>query len=135
MLGEVVADEHVEQVRVAAQVSVRKSDQLSVTGRGRVLGRPGEELHPAGQDRGGDQEGRRGRVFGEREHLGRRVGVVADQAAEEVGVGVGHVCSVHLGADGPLTTPRGPRAPGGRAVASKGAHSRRSRRSRGSQGW
>ena len=40
MLGEVVADEHVEQVRVAAQVCLGQRDQLSVAGRRRVLGRP-----------------------------------------------------------------------------------------------
>ena len=56
MLGEVVADEHVEQVRVTAQVSLGQRDQLSVTGRRCVLGRRGEEVEVIGQDRGGHQE-------------------------------------------------------------------------------
>ena len=98
MLGEVVADEHVEQVRVAAQVSLGQRDQLSVTGRRRVLGRSGEEVEVTGQDRGGHQERCRGGVCGEHEDLGRRVGVVADQAVDEGGVGVGHRCTVDPGA-------------------------------------
>lgn len=105
MLGEVVADEHVEQVRVATQVSLGQRDQLSVTGRRCVLGRRRQEVEVVGQDRGGHQQGRGGGVCCEREDLGRRVGVVTDQAVDEGGGGVRHRCSVNPGADGALTTP------------------------------
>ena len=94
MLGEVVADEHVEQVGVAAQVRLGQRDQLAVAGRGRVLGRlgrggrgrrPGGRRRPAAVSRWSSRQ---------REDLGGRVGVVADQAVEEGGVVVGHTCTV-----------------------------------------
>ena len=90
MLGKVVADEHVEQVGVSAQVRLGQGDQLSVTGRGRVLGGSGEGVEVAGQERGGHQQRCRGGGCGEREDLGRRVGMVADEAVKEGGVVVGH---------------------------------------------
>lgn len=98
-----VADEHVKQVGVAAQVRLGQCDQLSVTGRSRVLGGSGEELEVTGKERGGHQKRCRGRVCGEREDLGRRVGMVADQAVKEGGVVVGHTWTVNLGADEALT--------------------------------
>ncbi|MGA9747981.1 MAG: hypothetical protein WBQ50_11050 [Nocardioides sp.] len=85
-----VADEHVKQVGVAAQVSVGQGDQLSVPGRSRVLGGSGEELAVAGQQCGSHQKWRRSRICGVREDFGRRVGMVADQAVEDGGVVVGH---------------------------------------------
>ena len=101
MLGEVVAHEHVEQVGIAAQVRVGQCDQLSVTGRGRVLGgsvpggrgrRPGARRPPAAVS-----SVESAAAF---EDLGGRVGMVADQAVKEGGVVVGHTCTVDLGADG-----------------------------------
>ena len=46
MVGQVVADQGVEQVGVVVEVSGRDGDELSVPGRGGVLRCPGEE--PAG---------------------------------------------------------------------------------------
>jgi hypothetical protein len=103
MLGEVVTDEHVKQVGVAAQVRLGQCDQLSVPGRGREPGGSGQELRVAGQQRGGHQERGRGGVRGTREDLGRRVGMVSDQAVKEGGDVVGHTCTVDLIADGTLT--------------------------------
>jgi hypothetical protein len=42
-------------------------------------------------------------VLGTREDLGRRVGMVADQAVKEGGVVIGHTCTVDPSADGTLT--------------------------------
>lgn len=56
MLGQVVADEHVKQVGVAAQVRVGQSEQLSVTGRGRVLGSLGEEVRVGREQSSGHQK-------------------------------------------------------------------------------
>jgi len=128
VLAEVVADEHVEQVGVAAEVSVGQRDQLSVTGGGRVLGGTGEEFEVVGQQGRGHEQGCRGRVSGTPEDLGGGIGLVTDQAVKEGGVVVGHNNTVALGADGALTAADG-------RLPSQGAHCRRARRSRGAQGW
>jgi hypothetical protein len=109
VVGEVVADERVEQLSVAAQVRVGQHDELPVTGRGRVPGRSGEVVEVAADERGGHEERCRGGVRGTLEDLGGSVGMVADQAVKESGVVVGHTSTVDRSADGTLT-PRG-RAP------------------------
>ena len=98
-----LADEYVEQVVVAAQVCLGQCDQLPVTGRGRVLERSREHVEVAREEGGGHQQRRRGGIRGELEDLGRRVGMVADQAVDERGVVVGHTCTVDAVADGALT--------------------------------
>ena len=85
-----VSNEYVEEVGVASELGVPEGDQLPVPGRGRVAGRPHQELGVLRDERGGDEQwgrGGRGRTV---KHLGRGLGVAADQAVEEGGVVVGH---------------------------------------------
>lgn len=103
MFRKVVADEHVEQVGVSAQVRLGQRDQLSVTGSGRVLGGSGQGFEIAGQERGGHEQRCRGGVSGPIEDLSGRVCLVTDQAVKEGGVVVGHRHTVALGADDTLT--------------------------------
>ena len=103
MLGEVIADEHVEQVGVAAQMSLCEGDELPVAGGGGVGSGTRQVVKIVGQEGGGHQQRWRGGVGGTLEDFGRRVGVVADQAVEEGDVVVGHTFTVDRGADGTLT--------------------------------
>jgi len=105
VLAEVVADEHVEQVRLATQVRIRHRDQLAVPGRRGLRGGAGEVVQVAGQDGGGHQQRCRGGGRCERQDLSGCVGMAADEARERSGVVVRHTCTLHRGADGALTTP------------------------------
>lgn len=107
MVGKVVAGEGVEQVGVVVQVSGGNSDQLSVPGRGGVLGRSGEE---PGRSTGliahqrGSHEQRRGigRPRPVEDLLGGG-GVTADKTTEQ-DLDVGrHEPTVLVRADDPLT--------------------------------
>ena len=62
VIGEVVADQDVQQVGVAAQMRVGESDQLTLTNRGGQRHRPVEAAAIPGDKCCGDQE--RGRVGG-----------------------------------------------------------------------
>jgi hypothetical protein len=112
MLGEMVSDEYVEQVGVAAQVRLRQCDQLSVTGRGRVLGSSSQDVEVGREQGSGHQKRRRGRVFGAFENLGGRVGMVPDQSVDEGCDVIGHTCTVGFAADGTLTMLTPPPAEG-----------------------
>jgi hypothetical protein len=78
---------------------------LTIPSRGRIPSSSGEDVEIVSQERGGDQERRRGGVSGTLEDLGRRVGMVADQAMEEGCVVVGHSHTVDLTHDAALTAP------------------------------
>jgi hypothetical protein len=104
VLGEVVADQCVEQFDVSAKVRVRQNDQLPVACCGCVPAGAGQQGTVTGHDGCGDQQRCRNRVSGEVENLCGRVGVLADQAAKKGSIGVRHNCTVHPGADGALTT-------------------------------
>lgn len=104
MLGEVVADEHEEQVGVAAQVRLGQCDQLSVTGGARMLGGSGKEVEVPGQEGGSHQKRCRGGVCGELEDFAGRVGMITDQAVKEGGVVVRHTRTLTLAADATLTS-------------------------------
>jgi hypothetical protein len=103
VLGEVVADQDVEQLGITAHVGLPEGDELPVAGPVRVLRRSGEQPEVGGQQTRCDQQRGGCRVRGSGEHLCRGVGVVADQAMEQ-GVGfVGHTRTMKPGADGALT--------------------------------
>ena len=103
MLGEVVADEDVEQVGVATQVGVGEDHQLALPGPGGDLHRAVEVVGVAGDHRRGDEERGRVRGLGLRQHLGGRVLVATDEAVEEEGLVNWHRKTVARGADGALT--------------------------------
>lgn len=103
MVGEVVADQDVEQVGVAAQVRLREDHQLTLAGVGGELAGAGEVADVAGEHRRGDEDGRRVGRRGPGEELAGGAGVTADEAVEEGLVG-GHVTTLDVGADGALTT-------------------------------
>ena len=82
MLGEVVADKHVEQIGIAAQVRIGQRDQLPVSGRGGVPGGPGHKVDVPHQERGGHEDRCRGGVSSKLDDLGAGVGVITDQAVK-----------------------------------------------------
>ncbi len=103
MLGEVFADEHVEQVGVSAQVSSCQRDELAITRCGRVAARPPDQGEVEGEQRGRHQERRRSGAVGAAEDLARRIGMIPDQAVEEGIAFVGHIRTLNRVADEPLT--------------------------------
>ncbi len=103
MLGQVVADQHVEQVAVTGQIGTGERDELAVTSRGRELGCSRQDLEVAGHEGGGDQKRCGGGVVGHAEYLGGRIPVAADQGMEEGTGFVGHLCTMTLDADEALT--------------------------------
>ncbi len=115
VLGEVLTHQDVEQVGVAAEVSLRERDQLAVTGRTRLGARP-MEMGLIERYQGGDDEqggiGARG-CRGHRLVTGRRV--TGDQPSDEVrglaGLRGGgeHGSTISPGADGALTATDGER--------------------------
>ena len=107
MLREVVAHEHVEKVSVAAQVRVGQCDQLTVAGGRSVSGGWGQEAEVPGHECSGHEEWCRCGVRGRFQDVGWPVGMAADEAVEQVGVVVGHTCTVDLGADDWLTVTDG----------------------------
>lgn len=103
MLREVVADEHVEQIGVPAEVRHSQGDQLAVPGHGGVGGGSAEVFRFSGQQGGGYEQRWRSGLSGTLEDFGRCVGVATDQAVEKGGVVVWHTQTVNLDADGALT--------------------------------
>jgi hypothetical protein len=101
---EVVADEDVEQVEVAAHVGLGEHDQLTFAGADSEAHGAREVLDVAGEHRGGDEDGGGARAVDACEHLRGRVGVATDEAVEEGGRVNRHRTTVALGADDALTT-------------------------------
>ena len=104
MLGEVVADEYVEQVGVAAQVGVGEHDQLPLAGGAGQRRWPGRGgcVSPVSRAAATRTEAE-SVVGGQGEDLVGGVGVAADEAVEEGGLVIGHRTTVARGADGALT--------------------------------
>ena len=103
MLGEVVADEAVEQVGVATQVRVGENDQLAFTGADGERHCAVEVVGVAGEHCRRDQDGGRVRGLGLRADLGGCLRVAADEAVEEGGLIDWHTTTVALDADAALT--------------------------------
>ena len=105
VIGEVVADEGVEQVMVAVEVRGGDGDELPVTRRGRVRRRARQQpsVTVAGDQRGGHEQGRC--------IAGARAGQTAATAAwsplisrrSSVSVSSGMYVSIGAGADAGLT--------------------------------
>ena len=87
MVGEVVADQGVEQVGVAAQVGVGEGDELAVPGRGGAARPPGPggRRRPAASSAAATSSDRGVVGPARAEDLGGGVGVAADQPAEQGG--------------------------------------------------
>jgi len=118
MLGEVVANKHVEQIGIPTQVRVGQCDQLTLAGGRSVSGGWSQEAEVPGHECSGHEKWCRRGGGGGFQDVGGRFGMAADEAAEEVGVVVGHTCTVDLGADGWLTVTDGlDVAPRGAALA------------------
>ncbi len=107
MLGEVVANKHVEQNGIPAQVRVGQCDQLTLAGGRSVSGGWSQEAEVPGHECSGYEEWCRCGVRGRFQDVAWPVGMAADEAAEEVGVVGGHTCTVDPGADGWLTVTDG----------------------------
>ena len=109
VVGEVVTDEHVEQVRVAVQMGIGEYDELAVTDTGRQFARPHQMRVVVGQHGRSDQQ----RWFlgcrGQGEHFVGCGWVPADQPQHKGRVieGVGglarHIMRVPQDADAALT--------------------------------
>jgi hypothetical protein len=103
VVGEVVADQHVEQGGVALQMGLGEDDQLPLTGAGGQVGRTGEVASVTGEHRRGDEDGSRGRGRSQGEDLARGARVAADEAVQEGDLFGGHVTRVGEPPDGVLT--------------------------------
>ena len=103
VLGEVVPDQDVEEIGIAAQMRIRKDHKLALTGRVSELGGPRKESHVLGQQGCCDQDRSGRRCRGQSEQLLGGAGVAANKAVEEGGLVIGHRTNVSPGADGALT--------------------------------
>jgi hypothetical protein len=105
MLGEVVADQDVKEVGVAAQEGVGEDHQLALAGADGERHGAVEPVGVAGEHRGGDEDGCGARGLGLREHLDGGVRVATDEAVEEEGLVSWHRTTVAGAADDALTAP------------------------------
>jgi hypothetical protein len=107
VVGQVVANQGVEQVGVVVQVSGGNRDELSIPSRGGVLRCPGEETRSLsrllGDESGSHEQPRRFVRARPVEDLARGRGVAADQPTEQDLEVRGHALTVVMGADDPLT--------------------------------
>jgi hypothetical protein len=103
VLGQVVADQDVEQIGVAAQMRIGQGDQLTLAGRDRERHRPVQRAVVSGDECCGDEERGRVRGRGQGQYLLDGAGVAADETVEEEGLVGGHAKTVARGADDALT--------------------------------
>lgn len=104
MFGEVVADEDIEKIGVAAQVGVGQHHELALTCADGEAHGAVEVCYVAGKQRGGDQAGSRVRGRDLREHLGRGVRVTTKEAVKEGGLFRWHTTTFAADADDALMT-------------------------------
>ena len=103
MLGEVLADEHVEKLGVAAKVGLCEYHELPLAGADSDSGRTVEVLGIASEHRRSDEDGSRARVLSLREHLSGGIGVATNETVEEWGLVNWHETTVVPVADDVLT--------------------------------
>ena len=108
VVGQVVADEGVEQVGVVVEVSSRNGDELAIPGRGGVLRCPGQEPEQARRAARSPAQRRRAApasrsCSAQLEDLAGGRGVATDQPEEQDLDVRGHALTVVVGADDPLT--------------------------------
>jgi len=104
VVGQVVPNQRVEQILVAANVSGGEGDELAVPGGRGVLGCPGEELIGlVGDQRRGHEQQWSAVGLGPLEDLRGSGVVIADQPADQVVDVIGHGPTVERAADDALT--------------------------------
>ena len=103
VFGQVIADEYVEKLGVAAKMAFRENDQLPLAGADGDAGRAVEVLGIASEHRRGYEDGRRARRLGLGDHLGGGPGVTTDEALQEGRLVDWHTTTVALFADDALT--------------------------------
>jgi hypothetical protein len=103
VLGEVVPDQGVEEIGVAAQVCISENHELPLARDVCEPGGSGEKGAVLGQQGRRDHDRSRHRCRGQSEQLLGREGVAADEAVEEGGLVDGHRTNLDPGADGALT--------------------------------
>jgi hypothetical protein len=105
VLDEVIADEYVEEVDLAVQVSRGEHDELTFPGGRGEAGRAVEQVLVPREHRRRDEQRSRGRGRGSRDHLVGGERVATDEAVQERGLVCGHETTVRAGADDALTMP------------------------------